>query len=224
MKITGYTESSGPVLPFGHTLHHPIGDRGDGLLGHLARRTPRPGARRSPHGSIPWPTTRSPDHRPRSAAAAASRTSCGSKLPSRSRGTSISTGPASVKHASCRACRCGNCRRHGRPDRACRSRDDRPARPPAPTRPPPSSAAPAAHPPRSAATPRARARSASCRTTYAVGEGSDKGVSRRGSNLSQISGSLVQPLPVGALRGHRCGGCPRSRRRNDGNPLTKFAG
>ena len=79
-------------------------------------------------------------------------TICGSKLPSRSRGTSmIPDLPRSTR--SCRACRCGNCRRRGRPDRACRSPGDRRSRPRAPIRPPPSSAATAAHPHRSAATP-----------------------------------------------------------------------
>jgi hypothetical protein len=35
MKITGYTGSSGRFSPLRHTVHDPVGDGGDGLLGHL---------------------------------------------------------------------------------------------------------------------------------------------------------------------------------------------
>jgi hypothetical protein len=85
----------GPVLPLGHAVHHPIGDRRDGLCGDL--RTVDLGQMR---GDLPGgqPLGRQRDHQvihPESRRCRLA-TILGSKLPSRSRGTVISTGPASV--------------------------------------------------------------------------------------------------------------------------------
>ena len=81
------------------------------------------------------------------------RTICGSKLPSRSRGTSRSTPPISVSTA-CRWRRCGCCPTRGRPDRVSHSPGARSSPQPAPARAPPWSPGSAAHPGRAAPPPR----------------------------------------------------------------------
>ena len=151
MKITGYTESSGRVLPLGHPLDHPVGDRGDGLSWTPPRRTPRPGARRSPQWVSPL--------------ADSEITSSSTPVSRRCRLATIFGSNAAVpvtghldlhrpdlgQHRLGPRARCGNCRRHARPGRAWRSPDDRPARPRARTPPPSWSTGPTARPRRSAA-------------------------------------------------------------------------
>jgi hypothetical protein len=58
-------------------------------------------------------------------AAAAFFEELGSKVPSRSRGTDISTGPILGEHGLAAECRCGSCRRSCPPGRACHSRGGR---------------------------------------------------------------------------------------------------
>ena len=122
-----------PRRPGLHVLHHPVGDPGDGVLGHAGAVDLGEVRARSPRWSAPSHTARSPPRPHRTAAAAASP---------RSPARTCRPGPAAPRPRPgrrCRSapswtgCRCGSCRRCGPRRRACRSRGARSSPPPART-------------------------------------------------------------------------------------------